>query len=243
MNCERYRQAVSADPAAFEGTGDHASSCPDCRDYRDDLRALDERILQALRIRTPELTLPQLPPVVASIENRPGQQSPKARGLPLPLWAGLAAAISAVAVLFMFSGEEVAPRPLAAHVIAHMDHEQASRRVSSVAVPAQRLGEVLAPQVAAMGEDIGLITYAVSCVINGRRVPHLVVQGHQGPLTVILLPRENLEEAVSFAEASLHGVILPVAGGSVAVIAEREEQRAEVERLGVQLAANLEWRT
>jgi hypothetical protein len=84
--------------------------------------------------------------------------------------------------------------------------------------------------VARLDHDAGLITYARSCEINGRTVPHLVIQGEHGPITILLMPEEAIAEAVSLDGENTHGVILPVGDGSIAIIGAREEKLERVEK-------------
>jgi hypothetical protein len=122
-----------------------------------------------------------------------------------------------------------------------MDHEESSRQVTSVAVEAGTLDKVVRSQASGMDHDIGLITYAMSCVINGRTVPHLVIQGNRGPVTLILLSGESLEEPIPLSGDNVHGVLLPVGSGSIAVIGQREDQLGEIDRIGRKLAESVEW--
>jgi uncharacterized protein DUF3379 len=75
-----------------------------------------------------------------------------------------------------------------------------------------------------------LITYAQSCVINGREVPHLVIQGERGPITILLMPEEKVSGPESVTGESVKGVILPVGNGSIAIFGEREEALERIER-------------
>ena len=68
-----------------------------------------------------------------------------------------------------------------------------------------------------------MITYAQPCVINGNLVPHLVIQGQYGPITILLMPDEKVAEATSIDGARLKGVILPVGDGSIAIVGGRDE--------------------
>jgi hypothetical protein len=92
-----------------------------------------------------------------------------------------------------------------------------------------------------MDQDIGLVTYAMSCVINGRTVPHLVIQGNKGPVTLILLPEETIDASVPLTGENVHGVLLPVGNGSIAVIGQREDQLDEIGDIGRKLAESVEW--
>jgi hypothetical protein len=43
-------------------------------------------------------------------------------------------------------------------------------------------------------------------------------------VTILLLPDEAIDDAVQLEGESINGVLLPVGGGSVAIIGERDEQ-------------------
>jgi len=249
MNCEEYREAIAADPSGrLAGDDAHASGCDACSKYRDEMREFDECILRALAIDVPEFKLPGLPeiepaggerPAVAAISS--GRRSRSSFTSP-PLWAGLAAAVAVVAVLFIgLPDTHTDHRQLVGEIIAHMDHEQASRQVTSIAVPAGTLHAVVDRKVAAMNRDVGLITYAMSCVINGRTVPHLVIQSNTGPVTLILLAEETIDSSIPLDGENVHGVLLPVGSGSIAVIGQREDQLDEIDRIGRELAESVEW--
>ena len=79
-----------------------------------------------------------------------------------------------------------------------------------------------------MNHDAGLITYAQSCTINGKEVPHLVMQGAHGPITILLMPHEKVAAATTLDGVNIKGVILPVGDGSIAIIGDREEQLDQV---------------
>jgi hypothetical protein len=212
------------------------------------MRALDERIARALAIDVPALRMPELPPVEAGergVLSFAGARSRRASPLvSLPLLAAIAAGLAVVAVLTTgLPGGGVDRQALADQVIAHMDHEQESRQVTSIRVSAETLGNVVNPEVSAMDPNIGLITYAMSCVINGNTVPHLVIQGRAGPVTLILLPDETIDASVPLSGDNVHGVILPVGSGSIAIIGQREDQQDEIDEIGRKLAQSMKWST
>nr|NIS41235.1 DUF3379 domain-containing protein [Desulfuromonadales bacterium] len=97
-------------------------------------------------------------------------------------------------------------------------------QVTGVAVSDRRLRSVVPANVADFDRSTSLISYAQSCIINGRTVPHLVVQGAKGPVTVLLMPEEEVGEAIELRGENIQGVILPVGDGSIAIIGEAEER-------------------
>lgn len=231
MNCEDYRQAITADPSeSFDGGAVHAATCTECSACRAEMRALDDRIAAALAISVPELKMPELPDIGegANVVNLPvrsrGQFSARS-------WLGIAASFAIAAVLIV---RLLGPGPvydsLADEVLAHLDHEPRALVVTREAVSERTLNKVVSSDVAILDNEIGLISYARTCVINGKKIPHLVIQGEHGPVTVLLMPEEEIAEAVTLSGKGVNGVILPVGKGSVAIVGEREENLERIER-------------
>ena len=219
MNCEDYKKAIGADPS-YDGGEAHILACAGCLAYRDELRALDRSIGRALAIGVPELRMPDLPEVDTSTVVPLA-----ARRRPAPVWIALAATVVLAAFVgIRMYGGNVTYESLADEIVAHLDHEPYALRVSDEPVDDRRLAKVVPANMATMNHDAGLITYAQTCVINGREIPHLVIQGERGPVTILLLPDEPLDDAVQLEGESINGVLLPVGNGSVAIIGERDEE-------------------
>lgn len=241
MNCDDYKEAVTADPSeTFDGGVVHSASCDACRAYRDEMRALNDRIASALAIVVPPLVMPDLPdvggdPKVVSLPVG-GRTASKA-----PVWLGIAASVMIVGFLGVRimgpAGDDV---PLADQVVAHLEHEPQSRVVTSTPVSGRVLDAVLSEDGADMDGDVGLVTYARSCIINGKSVPHLVIQGEKGPVTLLLMPDERIERAIPLEGRGINGVILPVGDGSIAIVGETDES---LEPIGQRVIDSVKWRT
>jgi anti-sigma factor RsiW len=244
MKCEEYREAITADPSeSFEGGAAHATTCAACAAFKAEVRRADERIARALAIDVPDLHLPELPELhdgsPSSVTVLARRSSPRPK---LPAWLGLAAVLAAAAVLgFRMLAPESPSPTLAAQVMAHMDGEEASRQVTTVAVSDRTLANAIDADVSQMDPNLGLISYARTCEINGHTVPHLVVQGKSGPITLILLPDEAIGDAIPLNGERVHGVILPVGTGSVAIIGQREDQMTEVAAIGQRVVDSVKW--
>jgi hypothetical protein len=237
MNCEQCQQAIGADPE-FAGAAAHVSECAACSAYRDDMQALDLKIGRALAISVPELVLPELPGVeLDKVVGLPGR-----RHLSPPTWFALAASVMLAAVIgIRFAGDQgSAYESLADEVLAHVSHEPNALLVTDRAVPDEHLHKVVPGSVATLDHSGGLITFAEICPINGRDVPHLVIQGEHGPITILLMPEEKIDGAVTLNNAHSHGVILPVGDGSIAIVGARDEKLEEVEK---QVLQSVAWRT
>ncbi len=224
MNCEEYRQEIAAQPS-FDGGAGHLSECVECQAFRKEILALNDRISQALALDVPALTLPELPAIDDS--NVVSLRAPRVTAG----WFAVAATVllAALVGVRMFD-VGVTYDSLADEVLAHLDHEPYALRPSTTPVSDARLTRIVPAGVAELDHSAGLITYAQSCKINGKTVPHLVVQGERGPITILLMPEETIGAAISLDGDNTHGVILPVGDGSVAIIGAREEPLERVEK-------------
>jgi hypothetical protein len=219
MNCNEYRQALTENPA-FAGGVEHAAVCPDCQAFTRKVQALNLDIARAMQIEVPPLKLPDLPDVdTGNVSALPARRRSHA-----PWWFAIAATVVlASSIALRMSGFFVTYDSLAEEVLAHLDHEPAALRVTDAPVPDQRLQRVVPADYAVFDREVSLITYANPCKINGKPVPHLVIQGQYGPVTILLMPEETLAEVVPIEGENVHGMILPVGDGSIAIIGSRQE--------------------
>lgn len=219
MNCDDYKQAIAADPS-FDGGAAHLSECASCQAYRKDMLSLDDRISAALNLSVPELVMPELPDI--KVDNVVTLQ-PKKRNT--TTWFAIAATVVIAATLgFRMLSTDIHYESLEAEIIAHLDHEPASLVVTDKGVSDARLAAVVPANLSTMGHSAGLVTYAQTCDINGKAVPHLVIQGERGPVTILLLPDEKIDAAVDLSGEHIDGVLLPVGNGSIAIIGQRGER-------------------
>ncbi len=234
MNCEDYRKALTTEPA-YEDESGHVRTCARCQAFSSEITALNERILAAMEIAAPELQLPALPEI--DTENVVALSS--LRSFSRPAWFAVAATVLLAVLLgVQMTGSDAVGASLAEQVVAHLDHEPGALVRSSTPVGDARLLQVVPSDIATMNHDVGLITYAENCTINGKQVPHLVIQGVRGPITILLMPEEKISGAETLDGQSIHGVILPVGDGSIAIIGERDEP---LDRVQQDILSSVEW--
>ena len=224
MKCTDYKEALTADPGFHDESG-HVDNCADCQAYRAEILALNEKLAAAMEISVPELIMPELADIqtenVVSLSSR--------RVLSRPAWFAMAATILLAAVVgIRMTGTGVSYGTLEEQVLAHGDNEASALLPSSTPVSDRQLSRAVSNDIATMNRDVGLITYAQSCSINGKDVPHLVIQGAHGPITILLMPHESVAEATTLDGVNIKGIILPVGDGSIAIIGDREEQLDQV---------------
>ncbi|MFQ6006898.1 MAG: DUF3379 family protein [Woeseia sp.] len=239
MNCEDYRRAIAADPSEpFDGGALHSADCPSCSAYKAEIEALDARIAAALAIDVPELEIPELP-ALSGADKVVELASWRRVRWTTPTWVGIAASVvlaTVVGVRLINTGPH--PATLAEQVIAHLDHEPQALRITDEAISDRRLYSVVRPAIASLDRELGLITYARSCEINGKEVPHLVLKGERGPVTILLMPHEMVDMPIPLDGVSIEGVILPVGDGSIAIIGDRGEP---IDQLETRVIEKIHW--
>ena len=235
MNCEQYREAIAADPS-FDGGAGHVSECAACRAYRSEMQALDQTISRALALDVPELQMPDLPEI-----DTGNVVALSSRRLATPAWLAMAATVVLAAFIgFRFVSTGIEHDSLADEILAHLDGEPFALRVTDIAISDERLTSAVPADVAQMDRSAGLITYAQSCEIGGNQVPHLVIQGERGPVTILLMPDEMVDGPQSLRGENVNGVILPVGNGSIAIIGNSEER---LEKIEAQVLKSVAWST
>ncbi len=200
MICEEASLLIGAAPG--ETTPElqsHLASCAKCSALRASALRLDERIQRAMQLGSPRMA--------------PNHRVSR-RG-----WA-LAASVLLAVVAGLLLWPAQSGSVLASELLQHVSGGQERESWDNTEVVAQGvLDKVL--RSAGVSLDINSdnpVVYAHSCVLRGRQLPHLVIRTASGPVTVVPMPGEQLWITRDFSENGLHGVLLPVAGGAVAVI-------------------------
>lgn len=232
MDCQEYRQRIETDPAWTDEAGAaHERDCEACAAYAQRLRASEQLISQALRFD------------VSSVrEHEAASEAPPPAGSMRTTWAMAAsAAVAAVGVWLVLTFLPSAdPEQLVAAVEDHWYHEPASWVQTSTPVNASALETALSGSARVDLDRLNVISYARSCLVNGRWVPHLVVQGDAGPVMLLLLSREEVAEPLplDLPDEGLRGLIVPLDEGSIAILGDDEEP---LESLQQEVSAAIEW--
>ncbi|MEM9172945.1 MAG: DUF3379 family protein [Pseudomonadota bacterium] len=264
MNFEEFEKRILADPFTTDPQClEQAKRSEACARLQRQAQALDQQLEAIMNVPCPPELLEPMPDMAAlsdadldserlsaddnvvslgSIRNR-GQSGPAARWR-VPVWAGVAASVALVAALFLRE-QPVEPVPtmdtgnaLVAELVEHMSHEPYAMRRADTAVSDTALASVLNPARASVDEMPALVSYARSCIVNGRSVPHLVVQGEAGPVTLLLLPDESVDGPISIMQDGIEGVLLPVGNGSIAIMGP---DKASVEAVRDQALAGVQF--
>ena len=126
---------------------------------------------------------------------------------------------------------------LARDVVTHVEFEANSWH-STKPAPPRVVSQILANAGVALDMGSDQVTYAQSCPFRGHIVPHLVVRTARGPVTVLILSHETVKKRMSFQEDGMTGVITPAPHGSIAVLAQGDEN---VDAVAQQIQSSVRW--
>ncbi len=195
-------------------------------------RELDQQIEKSLRVEVPEglearILLKQLHEEKAS----PPLKEYSTQSKPWTLWSGIAASFLVVLVGLGVWQERAHLFPLKAtdviaHVVHHMEDEPEFMTLSKSPKSEQALQKLFLTVGASLEHPVEHMSYVGECVINGQKGLHIVLQEAEGPVTIIVMPGQQLAAMEAFEASGYQGELLPVKGGIVAIMGKGRKQVA-----------------
>ena len=226
MTCDETRLQIGAEPGSSSAAlEEHLQSCAACRQFREEMRALDANIRRAMeQLSEPELArpVPEPPPVW---RQPPAWRQPRA-WRHWALAASVALATFAVLGLWLLRPTDTLARDVVAHVQAEPESWLDQQPIST-----QEIVEALRKSGVQLDITSATVTYAHMCLFRGRYVPHLVMQTTGGPTTIILLRHEPVAARRTFHDDGMSGVLVPLGRGSIAVLARGGDGVQQVAQL------------
>lgn len=216
MNHNEARLLIGAEPhaAPTPELAEHLTTCAECAQFQREMIMLDGNIRRALE-HGPMTAAAAPMASVTRISSARGARKAK----PSNAWSGWAWAASAAvaSVLVMWA---LRPGDTLAHeLVTHVEFESDSWS-SDHPVPTTSVDGILAKAGVALDMSSDKVVYARNCLFRGHVVPHLVVTTtSRGPVTVLVLPHENVTKRTDFHEDGMTGVIMPAPHGSIAILA------------------------
>ena len=232
MDCEGIRERIGHDPAKQDAEIDrHVAECAPCLAYRQRLRSNEQLIQKALRFDI-DAARKRAP------TNVQGARAPVRRSFLAGIAAGLLGAITLWALVG--NRPDLSTEQFAIQVAEHWYDEPGSWADTDVRVSNAVLTTALDGKAEIDLSQLGTVSYARSCLVAGQWVPHLVVQGQQGPFMVLLLPGYEIQDPLPLAlpDEGLGGHVVPAGAGSVAVLGGDSD---EAERVEAAVVSALDW--
>ena len=234
MSCETLRERLAEDPTRIDDEFNrHAEDCVACAAFRRRLLHAEALIETALRFDAGALSRAGVEPALI-----------------LPRRSGWVSTLSAIAagmligmVLWSFwdDSETISADELAAAVTAHWYREPGSWLVTDTPVAEAVFASVVDDAAQFDRATTTTITFAKTCLVAGELIPHLVVQGSEGPYMILLMPGRKLESPIplELREEGLSGRIVPAGSGSIAVLGS--DQADDLDAVESSVVAAVDW--
>lgn len=219
MNCIEYRRRFGTEPRENASMREHRVVCARCSEFHASSLGFERSLREALELPAPQ----GLAEAILLRQTTERRRRPR-----FPAWL----AIAASTILALGLGVALWPSPeyrndaLVQLAIDHYLHEPYALDVRPVVPPpllrssAARVGIALD----AAPEDV---TYAAACPMGPYRTLHLVVRRAGVPVTLFLVPGLDAGER-SFVAEGIHSRSVPVPGGTLMAMAEREDLLSQV---------------
>lgn len=149
-------------------------------------------------------------------------------------WTGLSAIAASLMIITVSITLWQAPTELkqvngadmVAHILDHIGEDPTLMTAIKLPKTEADIQALFATVGASLNQPIERMSYAGECVVEGQKGLHIVIQDEQGPVTVIVMPGQQIEAMQAFEASGYHGELLPVKGGVVAIVANSMEQVA-----------------
>lgn len=221
MNCIDFRRICIALPAELDSDClAHKRDCAGCATLAEEMGLLDQHLKQAVAVKPPAgLAARLLLRQSLSNEKRSRKQFYFAYAIAASLFLALTLTIT------LWQRQATA---LDEEVMAYIVDDPAPRS-SAITVQTGQLQHLFESVGMTLNGDLGTVIYAQRCYIRGQLSLHLVLAGSNGPVTVILMPEQLLEESIPIRHTTLNGIIVPCPKGSMAIVGVPGEPLQQIE--------------
>ncbi|GAB6070994.1 DUF3379 family protein [Thiomicrorhabdus hydrogeniphila] len=142
---------------------------------------------------------------------------------------GLAAGIAAFLLFFTVlqtnhSSKAISGDAIVEHILAHIAEDPALMTGVKLPNSEAEMHELFASVGAQLNKPVEGMSYAGMCDVAGQKGLHIVMQENGQPITIMVIPGQQLAAIKAFQKSSYHGEIIPVKGGIVAIIGNSVEQ-------------------
>jgi len=186
-----------------------------------ELQQLDKQLHNALQVPVPKglaarITLRQ------TLENHQRRKVRQRRwGLALAACIVLLVSVGSWRVWVWEPTLSTAPH-LSTLVLQHIRQEPHAL-LAEQQVSAERIQTLLSNFGGRLQQELQNVSYAGLCIIYQELGMHLVLDGQQGKVTVLLIPEVTVSQVEWVQDSDFAGLILPMSRGGIAIIGEKTE--------------------
>lgn len=233
MNCLEFRRLVTIDPRTRDAEAlEHRKRCPQCDAMYQRTLATEQLLDRAVNIDVPKDLASN---ILARHHNKYASKTRTWRNVGLNAIA--ASLILAAGIGLGMKLSNPTDNTLPHYVLQHVYDELPLLTSSNPMKPAV-LKQALQEEHLTLTGDMENLKYAGACAIRNGRGIHMVIKGETGPVTVLLMPEENVKKRQYISDPRFAGIIAPAPRGSLAVVGEKQEP---IEKIEDQIKREVHW--
>ena len=225
MDCLEFRRRLGSEPRLRDVAAlEHQRGCVACADAAARAQAFDADLARAMAVPVPDglaerVLLAQLTGV-----RRDGRRRRRAG------WLALAAAASLALALGIARKPEVEAASLQELVVAHVNGPERAVMRQTTPVPAAAVERAFANRGVALQSVPDGVTYVHECPVGDYRSVHMVMPEHGAPVSVLYIVDHRTTVSGDFRRAALRGREVPVADGTLVLLAQADDRFDAIER-------------
>ena len=239
LGCLEFRRALATDPAQIEGPMFlHAEACAACANALRQALAAQESLREAFALEIPSGLAEKLRQIPATSPGALGRLLSSIGTTGLAAAAMLLACVLAGGTYWALHPPAASAGPALDSAIVKHIREEFWTLTATGKINDEELRGTLTNVGLALREPVDKVRFATNCIIRGKTAAHWVLEGERAPITVLMMPREALSGPATIASSSLRGLLLPVRGGSIALVGAKGE---ELEKLRRRIMRAVNW--
>ena len=216
MNFSEFKKLIGADPWSRDPETLRArNSTPEFETAAVEAEAFEEKLQSALLVSPPADLLDN----IKGISQQPVQQR---NWMPLALAASLFIAIGAIGMVWNQSRQ---PEPVEAYLAEHYSHDGSALVANATGNAAEQdIIRIMASLNASADQQLaGRIKFIKFCPTPEGRGAHMVVSTDQGPMTIIFMPRTQVDDRKMVEFDQMHAFLVDLEHGSAAIIGAQSQ--------------------
>lgn len=232
MQCIDFQRACATEPDALDQSLiEHQKECRNCQMFVEEMKQLDRQLQSALKVSIGD-------GLVDDLLKLPDQRDVGTYSSNIVKFALAATVVLAVGLAF-FQIRQFPYRPstLPDIVYEHIVNEPealAATEVLKQAVVRTKLSEFGIGLNAALSK----VTHLTFCEVGDTHGVHLVMEGDNGPITLLFLPTRKIDKLIPLERDGFVGYITPAELGSMAIVGAQNEP---LEKIQTEVSQAIEW--
>jgi len=211
MNCKEFEKLLQEDPAnSDEAFITHRKECITCQAKFEDAIRFEEALLSAFKVE------PKVDGLSEKLISRLSQQKHKTRVRRIQ-FGNIAAGFAIFVIVGFMSTQLYQKWSLTDFILSHVDHEY--QELDNIAqVNTDHLNQLLNDFDSHYLGAVSKVTYVRKCWMRTGNGLHLIFQGQTGPVTLLLMPNEPIDNTLLVKSSEFQGKVYASEKGSFALV-------------------------